>query len=222
MIATLIASAPGSGNSPMMLAARQRRRPGKRLARQYPGSAAARRDRPPAGRCSRPRCLAVQRSKNRRSAASWSSATTMSSWRQLRRDKVQRSRLAASNPRSSASSASTRRIAVPPTPRRSIPTSMTIIRTIQPISASHRRCQASHTTPEKGGPDMKAVANEGEAVGRRKSALFGHRGMNCVDRHRTLRRERSISRRADPWWMAPRPRPADRSRPPPAAPSPDP
>ena len=70
--------APGSGNKPMMLALRQRRRPGKRLARNVPGRRRrAAIDRPLI--VARPRCLAVQRSKKRRSAASSSSATTMSS-----------------------------------------------------------------------------------------------------------------------------------------------
>ena len=44
--------------------------------------------------------------------------------------------------------------------------SITAIKTIQPISASHSRCQASHTRPSKGRPDVKPVANEGEPVGR--------------------------------------------------------
>src|SRR5437763_16533403 len=93
-------------------------------------------------------------------------------------------------------------------------------------------------------PEMETVANESELVGRREIGAVGDRGMHCIDRHRHLRRRRPLFlsmifsenryplctnvalrvrimlqiSRADPWWMAPRPQRADRSRPPSAVP----
>jgi hypothetical protein len=36
---------------------------------------------------------------------------------------------------------------------------------------------------ENGGPNMKAVAHEGKAIGRAKIRVAGHGCMNCIDRH---------------------------------------
>src|SRR5437879_5185844 len=94
----------------------------------------------------RPRCRAVQRSKNRRSADSSSSPTTISSWRHLRRDSVQRRRLAASKPIRMAMRTSMAKIVPRLAPSADIPNWTAIIRTIQPISASHSRCHSSQIT----------------------------------------------------------------------------
>jgi hypothetical protein len=69
----------------------------------------------------------------------------MSSWRQLRHDKVQRHRLAPSNPVSSAIKRLAQKTAALPTPSAAMPTSSATTTTIQPISASHNRCQTSQT-----------------------------------------------------------------------------
>jgi hypothetical protein len=71
-------------------------------------------------------------------------------------------------------------------------------------------------------PDVKTVANEGEAIRGPEIPVAGRRSVHCVNRHHHSPLRRKVSRRADPWSMALRPRSAGRWRPPPATPSPDP
>jgi hypothetical protein len=67
----------------------------------------------------------------------------MSSWRQLRRDSVQRCRLPASNPIRIAIKKSANRTEPRPAPSAIKPSSSTTVTATQPISASHSRCQSS-------------------------------------------------------------------------------
>ena len=85
-------------------------------------------------------------------------------------------RLAASNPISSASRISTNRIVPPPTPSFTIATS---IDGHQDDPAEQRQPEPMPGKPhhaENGGPEMEAVANEGEPVGRREDRRRSSRG----------------------------------------------
>src|SRR5205807_10283839 len=89
--------------------------------------------------------------------------------------------------------------------------------------ADQRQPQAMPDKPqraENGSPEMKSVADECQPFDNGDPRTVRYRSMNCVDRHRySPPRTQGFSRRADPWWMALRPRRVDRSRPPRAAPS---
>ena len=149
------------------------------------GSAAARRDRPPIGRWSRPRCRAVQRSKKRCSADSSSSATTISSWRHLRRDSVQRRRLAASKPiRMRNQDVDGEDRAAAGAQRRH----PELDRDHQNDPADQRQPQPMPQQPDHArdrSPEMEAVTDKDELVGRREIGAVGYGSMHCVDRHRT-------------------------------------
>ena len=64
------------------------------------------------------------------------------------------------------------------------PNLIAIVRAIQPISTSHSRCQSSQITVADRGPEMEAVTNKDEFVGRREIGAAGHGSMHCVDPHR--------------------------------------
>ena len=173
-----------------------------------------------------PRCRAVQRSKKRCSAASSSSATTMSSWRHFRRDKrpaPQAGRFEAHQDGDQDVDGEDRAAAGAE-------------RRHPELDGDHQNDPADQHQPQPmpqqpdhardRGPEMEAVTDKDEFVGRREIGAVGYGSMHCVDRHRTSpprpKKQQGISRRADPWWKALRPPRSDRSRPRHEAPSPDP
>ena len=110
----------------------------------------------------------------------------MSSWRHLRRDSVQRRRLAASKPIRSAIRTSTAKIVPRLAPSADMPN---LIAIVSDDPADQRQPQPMPEQPDHArdrGPEMEAVANEDELVGRREIGAVGHGGMHCVDRHRNL------------------------------------
>jgi len=160
----------------------QRRRPRKGLAWNIARRAVARRDRPPVDRCS---ACAVWRSsdrKNRRSGRllvigdhdvelTASCAAT----------KVQRSRLAASNPSNSASSCPRERSTSRQRQGEPAPTSTAIIKD---DPAEQRQPQTMPGKPhhaEKRGPEMKASRTNVKRSVARKSALLVTGAMHCVN-----------------------------------------